>query len=1263
MATWVNWEHLEDWAGVDGIYLTYTADVSRSGNTITVSNQHVTWSKRGLSAAYGYAYSLYLDRNDNGSWTRQQTVWSGSMRFDYYDYPDYDWYPSDFTFTADTSSTSRQFRFLNSDGDGVIYFDFTFPQGYTAPDTPTVNITSDVDSLAITWGTASFGNPSSGTVYLFGSPSNPPTTQLASKTTTGNTTYNYTSLDSNTMYYFISYADNGQKVSATVKKNRATKALAPTVSVDSVSGDSITIAYTTATDGNAYAKTLEYSLDGGTTWVTGATVSTGTATGGTYTITGLSPGQIYVINTRVRTTIGTTTGATLSTTTGPNTPSVTAQSDSPTSIQIAYLEDAFNSSTGRKLDLYGGTTTTPSTLLETQTSPIESEIYAYHHTGLLSNKRYYYRAVATATFSGVDVSASSADYEVYTFAPKPTINYVNWQEFSTPSTQLFSVSVAVPADEGGLTKTVQYRTTVNGTTTPWTTLDTVSSGSATTVTGSFTITNNTSSTYTGTFETRTVTTAGTAGTNSTTFTVKAKANAPQVSSWDLIDSNATTVAVTGDNTIFIESYSIPQIRVAQSAITLADGASITQIRGTFDGTAKDLTLTSGVYQALYSTPDDGTKTGTLYIEDSLDSEYENSITCTVLPYQEPTIFGSSNYTTEDGHIDISIAGEYASLMVSGVEKNNLTVSYKVSSQTVLVDWTTVTATLDDGEFTAYIADVATNYRETYLVEVKVVDALGNEAEYSYVVSTYRPEHALDTPQYSIEVWTRDGNFLADISKYLTTDLNITWKLNDVEDLNFSMSLDALELLRHSGSSVVQLLTPYAHDVKIRRNGDYIVGCQVVEANIKIDNEQIPTVQIKATGYLNIFKDQYLSIPFAGYSYPVMAHRLIYYAQHADTLLRNPTGDIDASYWLSSNGTIAQTSVAKDGAGAIQGYSTGAQVMGSQMRVSANTPVHYDFWVSVSTAGAIAIQERDLITNSSTAHVIATESISTTNTYTHITGDFTTSWDNGYFCVRNGTNGVTMRLDDVYVSRTDDENALNNHYVGTIYGGGGSNSATSGYVSDREFNYELQNVKDAVMDLVNMGEDNFDFEFSPDRKFKTYERKGSDRTDIEILYPGNVHSMTIERSAADMANKVQEIGSGIGDERLEVIASDTASRQIYGTRESVVTANNVSLEDTLEGLAQGELEKRSPINPLLTVTIQDGSINCGNIETGDVLAFRIGNYLGVLGQQQTPQIPVPLELLGNVEGWYRVKQINARISQDGVEALSLQLEFEGSFEES
>ena len=1266
MATWVNNQHLENWAGVDGIYLTYTADVTRSGNTITVSNQVVTWRKQGYSSASGYWYALYLDRNDNGNWARVQTVWSGNMTFGLYEYPTYTWYPSNFTFTADATSTSRQFRFINSDGDGIITFNFTFPEGYTAPATPTLTLTPAITSVSATYGTSSFGNPSTGTITLYGDTSSTPTTVLDSKSTTGNTTYSHTGLTANTKYYYKAYADNTKK-NSTKTADTVTKVNAPTVSVSGVTGTSITVSYSTAVDGGFYDKAIQYSIDGGTTWVTGATVTGGSASSGTYTISSLTTGTTYTIQTRVTTTAGTTTGSTLTATTGPNVPTLSLSNQAATSIKATFSEDAFNSTTGRTLKLYNGTSSSPSTLIYTESNATDGTSYTYSNTGLQSNKRYYYKVEAIATFNGIDVSVFSDVKNTYTKAPNPTSVTATWVEFTTPTTQKITVTANIPADQGALTKTIQYRTTANGTTSSWATLGTVSSGSATTVTGDISFTNSSSSSYTATIEIRTSTSVGATSTKSTTITIKAAAGAPTVSSWTLVDNNSTTVAITGNNTVFIEGYSIPKIAVNQSAITLADSATIQEITGNFDNVTQNLTLSSGVYQAFFADPSSGTKYGTLHITDSLGLTFTEAKARTVLPYTTPTITGSYTRTGLGGEIDLSLAGTYSTLDVGGVEKNALTVSYKVSSSTgTVVDWTTVQVDRDNGVYTALVENIPVDYSDDFLVEFKVVDSLEN-AEGSLVVTAINTNSILRTPQYDIEVWTRDGTFVADISKYLTSDLQITWKLDDIEELSFDISMDAMEILSEAGTYA--LLTPYAHDIRIRRDGQYVVGCQIVEANLKIDNEQIPSIQVRATGFLNIFKDQYISMPMAGYSYPVMAHELLYMAQHSDWLLRNPTGDIDASYWLSPNASISQTTVAKSGAGAIQcsASSTGWRGLGSQMTVKAGTPINIDMWVS-GQATNLYVRERELINISSTQGTMISTTLSSSGTYTHITGTYTTIFDNGYVYIeQDQTTNTPIRVDNCFISRVDDEDALNNHYIETIFSsldgqtsGQGHNYATSSYVSTREFNYELQNVKDAVMDLVNLGEDQFDFEFTPDRIFNTYERKGADKPELAIVYPGNIHTLNITRSAADMANKIQNIGSGIGDERLEVLATDLDSRQEYGTRESVITNNNVSLEETLQGQADGELIDRKEPTRQITVTIQDGSINCANVETGDVLPFKLECYKGVL-HQQLDKDHTPTNLLSSMEGWYKIETLSSRASTDGVETTTLSLKYLEPFE--
>lgn len=86
-----------------------------------------------------------------------------------------------------------------------------FPGVYTAPNTPTVTAAiKSPTSLEITYGTTSFGTPSTGTVKLYGGTSTSPTTLLETKSTTGNSTFSYTGLTQNTAYYFKAVANNGQ---------------------------------------------------------------------------------------------------------------------------------------------------------------------------------------------------------------------------------------------------------------------------------------------------------------------------------------------------------------------------------------------------------------------------------------------------------------------------------------------------------------------------------------------------------------------------------------------------------------------------------------------------------------------------------------------------------------------------------------------------------------------------------------------------------------------------------------------------------------------------------------------------------------------------------------------------------------------------------------------------------------------------------------------------------------------------------------------
>lgn len=119
--------------------------------------------------------------------------------------------------------------------------------------------------------------------------------------------YGPLNITGNTLYTLGLYASNGASAVGSQRLgDYTTLAYAPVLTLDSINGSTLTINYTTRADGGRYEKTYEYSIDGGTTWTTFATLSTGAASSGSFTTTGYTPGTPYVIKSRVTTQSGTT---------------------------------------------------------------------------------------------------------------------------------------------------------------------------------------------------------------------------------------------------------------------------------------------------------------------------------------------------------------------------------------------------------------------------------------------------------------------------------------------------------------------------------------------------------------------------------------------------------------------------------------------------------------------------------------------------------------------------------------------------------------------------------------------------------------------------------------------------------------------------------------------------------------------------------------------------------------------------------------------
>lgn len=147
---------------------------------------------------------------------------------------------------------------------------------YKIPANATVSATnSSSTSNAVTYGVTTFNTGPNPGVYLYGGTSASPTTQLTSKTTTGDSTYSHTGLTGNTKYYYRSRAKNDGGWSAYSSDATAiTRPANPTITINSLGHHTVSLSISSPSQGSAATMTAYYKVDGGSATSAG-TISSG----------------------------------------------------------------------------------------------------------------------------------------------------------------------------------------------------------------------------------------------------------------------------------------------------------------------------------------------------------------------------------------------------------------------------------------------------------------------------------------------------------------------------------------------------------------------------------------------------------------------------------------------------------------------------------------------------------------------------------------------------------------------------------------------------------------------------------------------------------------------------------------------------------------------------------------------------------------------------------------------------------------------------
>ena len=135
--------------------------------------------------------------------------------------------------------------------------------------------------------------------------------------------------------------------------------------------------------------------------------------------------------------------------------------------------------------------------------------------------------------------------------------------------------------------------------------------------------------------------------------------------------------------------------------------------------------------------------------------------------------------------------------------------------------------------------------------------------------------------YRFELYDHNQNKVADLTG-LARNRSYTLVRNGVDEVSFDMDLKEFQKLALSiGYHPRELLKKYSADVKVKRNDKYMVGAEVVSVPGRISGDNI-TITVRCDGYLNMFKDRFITKTFTQVDRAEIARGMIDWSQKNGT---------------------------------------------------------------------------------------------------------------------------------------------------------------------------------------------------------------------------------------------------------------------------------------------------------------------------------------------------------------------------------------------
>lgn len=183
---------------------------------------------------------------------------------------------------------------------------------------------------------------------------------------------------------------------------------------------------------------------------------------------------------------------------------------------------------------------------------------------------------------------------------------------------------------------------------------------------------------------------GNTSTCTCTIQTTAANSAPTMTAFTYKDSRSTTSAVTGNDQLFIQTYSY--LYVTPGTATARNGASIVKYAATCNG--KTVSNTTGAALNLNGIEKSGTLDVVVTATDSRGYTVSNTQQITVIPYAKPKVSEISLRRTNDieAEMQLIFKGSISPITVSGTQKNSLKYvqyRYRLTSESSYGSYTSI----------------------------------------------------------------------------------------------------------------------------------------------------------------------------------------------------------------------------------------------------------------------------------------------------------------------------------------------------------------------------------------------------------------------------------------------------------------------------------------------------------------------------------------------------------------------------------------------